>query len=202
MTCLKGRSTLFPPDKATGVYYVVHIETWENRNEWQNLSVWRLGRSWVHNLEGEVERVTVWCISSLGCYLIADRSQSPSTRSALCPQGASISAQLPSSSSMRAECRHTAGERILCRTPCTQVFFHCQSSLLHFSFLSCIFSDWRGVMREDLTNLSPIRDMRQKEISWNWALKRLNGACLTLLHKGLVWFLAAQCPVIILFFFI
>lgn len=90
----------------------------------------------------------------------------------------------------------------------SELFFCCQSCLLCFGFLSSILyltgcsQVCRGVMREDPMDLSPIRGMRQKEISWNWALKRLNETPLTVLDKGLVQFLAAQCPVAILFFYV
>lgn len=53
-----------------------------------------------------MERVTAWCIVLLGCCLLQIVARIQGTSSALCRQSASVSAQLPGSSPVRAEGRH------------------------------------------------------------------------------------------------
>lgn len=106
---------------------------------------------------------------------------------------------------MRAECRHTA--------PCPWEGALQSSQSSNFLLLSKLppalqFSvsylkssprsrGCRGVVRGGLMDLSPMGVGDKNKSAWSWALKRLNGTCSTLTHKGLVQFLVTQCPVII-----
>lgn len=111
-------------------YCVGSIETWQSGSGWQ-CGGWEGVRFLMRRKGIEGVGVAVWFVSLLGCYFIADCSQIS------WHQKCSVSSKGKYLCSVTSRQHHESWVQF-----CTQVFFHCQSFLLHFSFLSCIFSDW------------------------------------------------------------